>query len=210
MLPRIGLLRAIVEGVLQLISDGGYVAIGFLMALESALMPVPSEVVMPFAGYLAYLGVLSLTTATIAGSIGNLIGSLLAYYAGLYGGRRFVEKYGRYLMLSRRHLRLAEEFFSRYGSAAVLISRMLPVIRTVIAFPAGVGRMNLARFSLSTLVGSLPWCYALAYSGYRLGPYWSKAMELTESLELVILLAAPPALYLIYRTLKAGSMEEDT
>ena len=205
MIPKTGLLRAIAEAVLELISTGGYVAVGFLMALESALMPVPSEVVMPFAGYLAYLGELSLAAVTLAGTVGNLLGSLLAYYAGLYGGRRFVERYGRYLMLSRRHLELAEEFFRRYGSAAVLISRLLPVVRTVIAFPAGMGRMNLTRFSLYTLVGSLPWCYMLAYAGYRLGPYWSKVMELTEDLELAVLLAVPLVIYVLYRHAKSWS-----
>ena len=144
------------------------------MGIESACIPLPSEVIMPFSGYLVYTGRFSLWAVSVAGAIGCVVGSLAAYWVGMYGGRPLIEKYGRYVLISRRDLDLADKWFARYGEWIVFTSRLLPVIRTFIAFPAGVARMNLTRFVLYTFAGSLPWCLALAYVGQRLGEQWDK------------------------------------
>src|SRR5262249_40301849 len=144
------------------------------MAIESACIPLPSEIIMPFSGYLVYTGRFSLLSVSVAGAIGCVLGSLVAYWVGMYGGRPFIEKYGRYVLISRHDLDLADRWFARYGEVITFISRLLPLIRTFIAFPAGVARMNLTRFIIYTFLGSLPWCLALAYVGQKLGEQWDK------------------------------------
>lgn len=144
------------------------------MAIESACIPLPSEVIMPFSGYLVYTGRFNIWAVGIAGAFGCVVGSLVAYWAGSYGGRPFIEKYGRYVLISHHDLDLADRWFARYGELIVFTSRLLPVIRTFIAFPAGVSRMNLWRFSIYTFAGSLPWCLGLAYVGLKLGEQWDK------------------------------------
>ncbi len=147
----------------------GYAGVALLMAIQSACVPLPSEVIMPFAGaVLAHGQTQLLLLATIA-SLASNIGSIPAYWVGARGGRPMVERYGSYLLLSRHDLDRVDQFFVRFGSFAVLIGRMLPIIRTFIAFPAGVAKMNLVRFHVYTFLGSWPWCYALAYLGMRLG-----------------------------------------
>ena len=155
----------------------GYASVVLLMAVQSACIPIPSEVIMPLAGaaLVTTLGMTAMQVqmqlvllATVASLASNL-GSVPAYWAGARGGRPMVERYGRWVLLSRRDLDRVDHFFARYGSIAVLVGRMLPIIRTFIAFPAGVAKMNQARFHIYTFVGSWPWCYALAYVGVRLG-----------------------------------------
>ena len=150
----------------------GYAGIAILMAIESACIPLPSELIMPFAGYLVYEGAMRLVWVATAGAIGCNLGSLIAYEIGYYGGRPLVEKYGSYILLSRRELDWAEHFFTRRGDAAVFIARLLPIIRTFIALPAGVARMPRAKFHLYTFLGSWPWCFVLAYFGMKLGENW--------------------------------------
>ena len=150
----------------------GYAGIVLLMAVESACIPLPSEVIMPFSGYLVYAGRFNLWWAATAGALGCNVGSLVAYEIGAYGGRPLVERYGRYLLLSRHELDLADRFFARWGSATVFFSRLLPVIRTFIALPAGVARMPRGRFHLYTFLGSWPWCLGLAWVGLKLGARW--------------------------------------
>ena len=152
----------------------GYFGVILLMAIESACIPLPSEVIMPFAGYLVYTGQFNLWLVGVAGAFGCVAGSLIAYWVGMYGGRPFIEKYGRYVLVSRHDLDLADRWFARYGEIIVFASRLLPVIRTFIAFPAGVARMNLTRFVIYTFAGSLPWCLGLAYVGQILGEQWDK------------------------------------
>jgi membrane protein DedA with SNARE-associated domain len=142
------------------------------MAIESACIPLPSEVIMPFAGYLVSTGRFSLQAVAIAGAVGCLVGSYVAYFAGVHGGRPFLERYGRYVLIPPHELEIADRFFARWGSAAVFFSRLLPVVRTFIALPAGIARMDLGRFSIYTLIGSYPWCLALAYAGMKLGQHW--------------------------------------
>lgn len=156
------------------ISALGYPGIVLLMGIESACIPLPSEVIMPFSGYLVYTGRFNLWAVAVAGAVGCVLGSLVAYWAGMYGGRPFIEKYGRYVLISRHDLDLADRWFARYGELITFVSRLLPVIRTFIAFPAGVARMNLPRFILYTFLGSLPWCLGLAYAGQKLGEQWDK------------------------------------
>ena len=156
------------------ISALGYGGVVLLMAIESACIPLPSEIIMPFAGYLVYAGRFTLHGAALAGAVGCIAGSIPAYYLGLYGGRPLIERYGKYVLVSRHELDLADRLFARRGQWVVLAARLLPVIRTFIAFPAGVARMNMARFILYTFVGSYPWCYGLAWVGMKLGEQWDK------------------------------------
>jgi len=160
--------------IVATISALGYGGIVLLMAIESACIPLPSEIIMPFSGYLVSTGELNLWGVAIAGAVGCVLGSLVAYWVGMYGGRPFIEKYGRFILLSRHDLDIADRWFGKYGEVIVFVSRLLPAIRTFIAFPAGVARMNLPRFVIYTFAGSLPWCLALAYVGQKLGEQWDK------------------------------------
>ena len=158
--------------IIAVISKAGYGGILLLMAIESACIPLPSEVIMPFSGYLVHTGRFNLLWVATVGALGCNLGSLVAYYVGYYGGRPLVERYGSYILLSRKELDWADHFFARYGDRTVFISRLLPVVRTFIALPAGIARMPQLRFHVYTFVGSWPWCLALAYIGMRLGEKW--------------------------------------
>ncbi len=160
--------------IVATISLLGYSGIILLMAIESACVPLPSEVIMPFSGYLVSTGQMNLWAVALAGALGCVLGSLVAYWVGMYGGRPLMEKYGRYVLVSRRDLDMADRWFSKRGEIIVFVSRLLPGIRTFIAFPAGVARMDLKRFVVYTFAGSLPWCLALAYVGQKLGEKWNK------------------------------------
>jgi len=144
------------------------------MGIESACIPLPSEIIMPFSGYLVYTGRFELWAVSVAGAVGCVLGSLVAYWVGMYGGRPVIEKYGRYVLISLHDLDMADRWFARRGEVIVFASRLLPVIRTFIAFPAGVARMNVTRFIVYTFLGSLPWCLGLAYVGQKLGEQWDK------------------------------------
>ena len=155
------------------IASGGYASVVLLMAIQSACIPIPSEVIMPLAGdALAHSQWDLILLATVASLASNL-GSIPAYWVGARGGRPMVERYGSFLLLSRRDLDLVDRFFDRYGSITVLVGRMLPIVRTFIAFPAGVAKMNQLRFHIYTFIGSWPWCYALAWIGMKLGATWN-------------------------------------
>ena len=156
------------------ISALGYGGVVLLMGIESACIPLPSEIIMPFAGYLVYAGQFSLHGAALAGAVGCVVGSIPAYWLGQYGGRPLIERWGRYVLLSHKELDLADRLFARHGQWVVLVGRLLPVVRTFIAFPAGVARMNMTKFILYTFVGSYPWCYGLAWVGMKLGEQWNK------------------------------------
>jgi membrane protein DedA with SNARE-associated domain len=158
--------------IISVISHSGYLGIVLLMGIESACIPLPSEVIMPFSGYLVSAGRFRLTLVALAGAFGCNVGSLVAYYVGSLGGRPLVEKYGRYVLITRHDLEMADRFFARYGDWAVFLARLLPVIRTFIAFPAGVARMNFFRFNIYTFLGSFPWCWVLAFVGLKLGERW--------------------------------------
>ena len=160
--------------IIACISALGYGGIVLMMAIESACIPLPSEVIMPFSGSLVASGRFNLNLVAIAGAVGCLLGSYVAYFVGAYGGRRFLERYGRWVLIAPHELAAADRFFDRWGSPAVFLSRMLPVVRTFIAFPAGVARMRLMPFTIYTLAGSYIWCLALAYAGFKLGQHWKE------------------------------------
>src|SRR5581483_4122419 len=161
----------------------GYAGIAVLMGIESACIPLPSELIMPFAGAMTEpsvaaelslqfhvtLPVFNLVLAGIAGAIGCNLGSEVAYWVGAKGGRPAIEKYGRYLLMSPHELEIADRWFAKMGGPIIFLGRLLPVVRTFIAFPAGVAKMNRLTFHVYTFAGSLPWCLALAYVGQRLG-----------------------------------------
>ena len=186
------------------ISSGGYVGIAILMAIESACIPLPSEIIMPFADYLVSTGRFDLYLAATAGAIGCNLGSIVAYEIGKRGGRPVAERWGRYLLIGPGELDAADRFFARWGSIAVLIGRLLPVIRSFIAFPAGVARMRLVPFHVYTFLGSWPWCFGLAWVGMKLGSKWDsdprvKAAFHRADLAIGIVLIALVAFYIWHR-----------
>jgi membrane protein DedA with SNARE-associated domain len=166
------ILPLLVHFVTQVIGSLGYAGIAALMGVESACIPLPSEIIMPFAGYLVYTGRFSLFWAATAGAIGCNLGSIIAYWVGAAGGRPLVMRYGRWVLMSHHDLDRMTRFFEKYGTITVLLGRLLPVVRTFIAFPAGVARMPQLRFHIYTFIGSWPWCFALAYAGMKLGEKW--------------------------------------
>ena len=159
--------------IIGTISRLGYGGVVLLMAIESACIPLPSEIIMPFSGYLVSTGEMNLWLVGLAGAVGCVLGSIVAYYAGAWGGRPFIEKYGKYILISHHDLDLADRWFQRHGDITIFVGRLLPVIRTFIAFPAGVARMNLWRFNLYTFVGSYIWSLGLAWIGMKLGEHWN-------------------------------------
>jgi membrane protein DedA with SNARE-associated domain len=197
----LGVLATFTIGV---ISGGGYVGIALLMAIESACIPLPSEIIMPFAGYLVSTGRFDLYLAATAGAIGCNLGSIVAYEIGKRGGRPVAERWGRYLLIGSGELDAADRFFARWGGIAVLIGRLLPVIRSFIAFPAGVARMRLVPFHVYTFIGSWPWCFGLAWVGMQLGDKWNsdprvKAAFHRADLLIGIILVALVAFYIWHR-----------
>ncbi|MHB8859233.1 MAG: DedA family protein [Thermoleophilia bacterium] len=156
----------------DIISALGYPGVFLAMAIESACIPLPSEIIMPFSGYLVFTGEFNLVLVGIVGALGNLAGSLLAYWLGARGGRPLIEKYGKYVLLSHHDLDMADRWFSKYGRSTVFFTRLMPVIRTFISFPAGISRMKLSTFSLYTFLGALPWSIFLAYVGFKMGENW--------------------------------------
>ncbi len=170
----------------SLVAATGYGGIAILMAIESACIPLPSELIMPFAGYLVFQGTMKLLWVATAGAIGCNVGSLVAYEIGCYGGRPLVERYGRWILMGKRELDWADRFFLRWGDAAVFIARLLPVIRTFIALPAGIARMPRVKFHLYTFLGSWPWCLMLAYFGMKLGENWRSLGKYFHQFDAVI------------------------
>jgi len=198
------ILATLATFAIWVISSGGYLGIAALMAIESACIPLPSEIIMPFAGYLVSTGQFNLYLAATAGAIGCNIGSVVAYEVGKHGGRPFVERYGKYLLIGPDEIDKADRFFERFSPAAVLIGRLLPVIRTFIAFPAGVSRMRYVPFHVYTFIGSWPFCFALTWLGMTLGEKWDsdpRVRAAFHSADLVIgaALVALIALYIWHR-----------
>lgn len=183
----LGKLIAVIAGfVISVISTLGYGGVVLLMAIESACIPLPSEFIMPFSGYLVFRGELSLWGVALAGAVGCVLGSLVAYWVGASGGRPLVEKYGRYLLVSHHDLDVADRWFQRRGDIIILVGRLLPLVRTFIAFPAGVARMPLLKFIVYTFIGSYIWCWALAWFGLRLGEHWDTLGPLFHRFDVVI------------------------
>ena len=204
------LLAPVIAWMTALLAAVGPIGVTLLMAIESACIPLPSEVIMPFAGFLAHKGQMTflgwgaaspgvqILTAGIFGAVGCNLGSLPAYELGAWGGRKAVDRYGKYILLNPDHLDHAHRFFERFWVWAILMGRMLPVIRTFIALPAGIARMDRVRFHLCTFIGSLPWCLGLAWLGYQLGERWDTLGVYFHrfDLALLMLLAAGCAWFL--------------
>jgi len=195
-------IHAIVSWVTGSISSLGYLGIVIMMGIESACIPLPSEIIMPFGGYLVATQPHRFTIwgMGVAGAVGCVWGSVAAYMAGKYGGRPFIEKYGKYMLIRRKDIDHADMWFQKYGYAAVFVGRLLPVVRTFISFPAGVARMNFWWFILYTFAGSLPWCLALAYVGKILGDRWESIRDYFHGADVVIgiLIVILIALYIFH------------
>ena len=159
--------------ITDFISNIGYLGIFILMTLESACLPVPSEIVMPFSGFAVQRGELDFFLVGLVGSLGCLAGSILSFVVGQRIVRPLLDKYGEVIFIKKSQMKLAEKWFGRYGDKVVLVSRLLPIIRTFISLPAGIIGMDLKKFSLYAFIGSVPWCYLLAYAGVFLGDNWS-------------------------------------
>lgn len=206
------LLEALGSIIVSIIATLGYPGVAMLMALESACIPLPSEVIMPFAGYLASAGHFDLVLVATVGAFGCNLGSEVAYAVGRRGGRPLIRRWGRYLLLDEHDLDLAERFFSRLGGPAVLVARLLPVVRTFIAFPAGMAGMPRLRFHLYTFLGSWPWCFGLAYVGYVLGERWNSDPALQDWMHrfdvVVIVVIAAAVAWFLWRRLRTSAKPE--
>jgi len=174
----IEVLKVFIVGTIGLLS---YPGIAILMAIESACIPLPSEIIMPFAGYLVFAGKMNLYLAALAGAIGCNLGSELAYWLGAIGGRNLIYRYGRYVLIAPHELEMAEKWFDKYGDTTVFVARLLPIVRTFIAFPAGLARMKRVKFHIYTFVGSYPWCLMLAWVGMKAGQAWDDKNSMLRS-----------------------------
>jgi membrane protein DedA with SNARE-associated domain len=173
--------------IIHIITKFSYTGIFLFMTLESLNIPIPSEVVMTFSGFLVSFGKLNFYLVVIIGTLGNLLGSVLSYYIGTLG-EEFLEKYGKYLFISKADLKTAHLWFLKYGDMTILVSRFLPVFRTFISFPAGIARMNFKKFILYTFIGSLIWSIVLTYIGFLFGSHWQYFAKIIESLSNYILI----------------------
>jgi membrane protein DedA with SNARE-associated domain len=181
-----GITQFLVEHFTEWIAAGGYFIVGFLMTLESMVAPVPSEAVMPFAGFLIFEGEFTFFGVIFSSTLGSIIGSLSSYYAGAWGGRPFVRRYGKYLLLDEHHLDITERFFNKHGDKTIFICRFIPVVRHLISIPAGVGRMNLLKFSVYTIIGAGLWNAFLTWAGFKLRENWTVIRKYSEIADIVV------------------------
>lgn len=172
---------------LSFIDSWGYFAVALLMGMENACIPVPSELILGFAGYLVYAGRMAFWGALTAGMVGGMAGSIFAYAVGSYGGRTFVDRYGHYFLIKKSHVDKAQEWFDRYGLKAVFFSRMLPVIRTFISLPAGFAHVNMSKFLVLTFLGSLPWTALILWAGMLLGENWKALMKIGHEASIIFI-----------------------
>jgi len=183
------ILRPVIELVISFISTTGYVGIFLLMILESALIPIPSEIIMTFSGFLVTSGKFNAIAVILAGSLGNLVGSVLTYYIGIKFGRAFIIKYGKYIFFKENHLEFTDKLFRKYGDRISFIGRLLPVIRTYVSLPAGIGKTNLTKFVFYTFAGSVIWNTMLTYAGMQLGNNWENIDKYSIYLDIAAILA---------------------
>ena len=191
-------MESISQIFLEFIESWGYFAVAFLMALENACVPVPSELILGFAGFMIFLDKMTFIGALTAGMIGGIIGSIVAYTAGSIGGREFVEKYGRYILLKKSHVDLAQDWFDKYGLKAVFFSRMLPVVRTFISLPAGFARVDAKMFLILTIAGSLPWTALILFAGWQLGENWKQLLDIGHEASLIFVIVSIVVIAFLY------------
>ncbi len=185
------------------ISTIGYPGVFFLMVMESMVIPMPSELVLPFAGFLVAQGNFTFVFVVIASSLGSIVGSLISYSMGKYGGNQLIVKYGKYVLLDTDDLYRTEEWFSKRGEYTIFISRFIPVVRHLISIPAGIGNMNLKRFSFYTIAGATSWNCILTYGGYLLGENWGEIKHYSEPVSITVaLLLLVAFVYFVYRHLR--------
>jgi membrane protein DedA with SNARE-associated domain len=183
------ILRPVIDLVISFISTTGYVGIFLLMILESALIPIPSEIIMPFSGFLVTSGKFHPIAVILAGSLGNLVGSVLTYYIGIKFGRAFIIKYGKYIFFKENHLEFTDKLFKKYGDRISFVGRLLPLIRTYVSLPAGIGKTNLAKFVVYTFAGSVIWNTMLTYAGIQLGNNWENIDKYSIYLDIAAVFA---------------------
>lgn len=201
------MLHQLIDPILQMIRDGvaawGYMGVVLMMAIESANVPLPSEAIMPTAGLLVQKGEMNFHLAALAGAVGCVVGSIPSYFLGMYGGRPFVQKYGKYLLLREKDLEAADKWVDKYGDWAFLICRMLPVVRTFISFPAGVLKAHFGMFVLFTFIGSLIWCYFLTWVGIKFGENMEMFVDIWHKFDVAIVLVVLGGFgWYLYRHLK--------
>jgi membrane protein DedA with SNARE-associated domain len=197
------ILEPIGRWIISVISQMGYLGIVLTMGIESACIPLPSEIIMPFSGYLVFAGRFSLVGVSVAGAFGCVVGSVAAYWVGIWGGRPFIRKYGKYVLISNKDLATADRWFEKHGEWAIFFSRLLPVIRTFISLPAGIARMNFLKFIVYTFLGSLPWCFMLAYVGKVLGENWEGIRVYFHKADIFIgIIVGLGIIYFLYRHLR--------
>lgn len=187
----------------ETISSLGYFGIFILMVAESTMIPLPSELVMPFAGYLVYQGRFDFLTAALVSALGTIMGSLISYYIGKYGGEPFLESYGKYLLVNKKDLKTTHDWFKKRGEATIFISRFVPVVRHLISIPAGIANMNLKKFVIFTFIGGFIWNTILLYLGFLLGKNWSVIHEHTRPISYAMaLLVMAGAVYFYYKHIR--------
>ncbi|MBU0980423.1 MAG: DedA family protein [Nanoarchaeota archaeon] len=194
------MIEFLVEYITLFIDKIGYIGIFVLMVLESMIAPIPSEAVMPFAGYLVTQGRFDFWTAAIISGLASVVGSLIGYYMGYVGGYPIVRKVGKYLFLDEGHLKWTERFFKKYGSITIFTARFIPVVRHLISIPAGIARMDLKRFVFYTAIGATIWNTFLLYVGFRLAEHWHLITEYSRPLDMIVL--AVIAIYLMIHVRK--------
>jgi membrane protein DedA with SNARE-associated domain len=199
----IEILRPLAEFITSVISSLGYGGIFILMILESALIPIPSEIIMPFSGFLVSSGKLGSVGVILAGSLGNLVGSVITYYLGIRLGRAFLIKYGKYILFREHHLVWTEQLFQKYGDKISFVGRLLPGVRTYISLPAGIGKSNFIKFVVYTLVGSIIWNSLLTYGGIQLGRSWQHIDKYSGYLDIIAVVAtAVFIVWIVYNNTK--------
>jgi membrane protein DedA with SNARE-associated domain len=195
-----GITEKITAFAVSLIGITGYPGLFMLMTMESMVLPVPSEAVMPFAGFLIVDGQFTWAWVIISSTLGSIFGSLVSYYIGYYGGKPFITRFGKYLLLNKHHLEVSEKFFEKRGELTIFVARFIPIVRHMISIPAGFGKMNLFKFSAYTIIGAAIWNSFLTFVGFKLKSNWTKFMEYSHIIDLVFLgIIAIAALYYLYK-----------
>jgi len=195
------LLKPLIEFITSFIAQLGYSGIFFLMILESALIPIPSEIIMPFSGFLSSTGRLDPFLVTLSGSLGNVVGSVLTYYLGIKAGRKVILKYGKYILFRKEHLEITENLFRRYGDKISFAGRLLPGIRTYVSLPAGIGKTDFKKFVIYSFAGSLVWNSMLVYLGMNLGRNWKNIDKYSVYLDVAAVLSvAVFIVWFVYKT----------
>ena len=183
-----GVTELLIDKIVSFIDSAGYASVSLLMMLESMVAPVPSEAVMPFAGFLVASGRFTFFGVTLASTLGSIVGSWLSYFLGYYGGRPVIYRFGKYLLLSQHDLAMTERFFAKYGSPAIFIARFVPVIRHLISIPAGIGKMKWLPFTIYTTIGAALWNMFLTWLGYHLRNHWDIIHQYSKPIDIVMLL----------------------